>query len=63
MIISALLLRMSLRYHLSNNADTAVKPKADACILDSTEDCEVDIQRPEVESKYRSESTATSKTF
>ena len=45
----------------SNNADTTVNPKADACILEDKKD--FDIQRPEEESKYRSERTTANQTF
>ncbi len=46
----------------SNNIHReAVKPKADACVLDYKKDC--DIQRPEEESKYRSEGTTANQTF
>ncbi len=47
----------------NNNAHTAVKPKADACTIEDSNNNNLDIQRPEEEGKYRSESTTANQTF
>jgi hypothetical protein len=55
----------AIRFVTSNANDNrhteAVKPKADAWILENKKDC--DIQRSEEESEYRSEGTTANQTF